>query len=146
MRTFLDTFDTVCYSTRITIIPGVSSYVGSPNFYGSELNQDPLSKTRIPLGSPADPPLDPLFSLQDFPVCVPQDVQLTWPENPTHVLPLMKNALSILGGFGRRLTMYNCVFTQNRAALAGQGRGACTHMHAFIFITPQKIVCVNEEL
>ena len=109
MRTFLDTFDTACYSTRINIISGVSSYAGSPNFYGSELNPEPFSKTRIPLGSPADPPLDPLFSLQDFPVCVPQDVQLTWPENPTHVLPLMKNALSILGGFGRRLTMYNCV-------------------------------------
>ena len=46
-----------------------------------------------------------------------------------------KLSVHLLGGFGRRLTVCNCVFTQNRAALAGQGMGAYTHMHAIAFYT-----------
>ena len=77
-----------------------------------------------PLGIPPDHHPDPLvLDIKMFPcvcMCASGSSQTTL-------------TVHLLGWFGRRLTVCNCVFTQNRAALAGQGMGAYTHVHAISF-------------
>ena len=96
------------------------------------MQPDPLLQTWIPPGSPTDPQLDPPVLYNNICPCVRQ-VALT--SHRSH----FQKRFSRVRGDARRLTVYNCVFTQNRAALASRASGAYRNMNASSFYKTAEI-------
>ena len=96
------------------------------------MQPDPLLQTWIPPGSPTDPQLDPSVLYNNICPCVRQ-VALT--SHRSH----FQKRFSRVRGDARRLTVYNCVFTQNRAALASRASGAYRNMNASSFYKTAEI-------
>ena len=101
----------------------------------------PLSDTdppRIPCGSAAG---SPSFVHRNMPVCASGCI-LLFRETYTQVSTQCQNVSHMSGrgeGAAWRLTVYNRVFTRNRAALADQRICAYTNMNASTFYTSPRI-------